>query len=69
MSTPATRTRKDWEQLATATRPEGRAFIDGKLVGARDGRVFEDMSPVNGRHEPREWQGRCRSRLAAARRT
>jgi gamma-glutamyl-gamma-aminobutyraldehyde dehydrogenase len=50
MSTPAaTRTRKDWEQLATGTRPEGRAFIDGKLVGARDGRVFEDMSPVNGK--------------------
>ena len=50
MSTPtATRTRKDWEQLATATRPEGRAFIDGKLVGARDGRVFEDVSPVNGK--------------------
>jgi hypothetical protein len=50
MSTPtATRTRKDWEQLATATRPEGRAFIDGKLVGARDGRVFEDISPVNGK--------------------
>ena len=50
MSTSAaTRTRKDWEQLATATRPEGRAFIDGKLVGARDGRVFEDISPVNGK--------------------
>ena len=50
MSTPAaTRTCKDWEQLATATRPEGRAFIDGKLVGARDGRVFEDISPVNGK--------------------
>ena len=50
MSTPsAARNRKDWEQLAAATRPEGRACIDGKLVGARDGRVFEDISPVNGR--------------------
>ena len=50
MSTPiATRTRKDWEQLAAATRPEGRAFIDGKLVASLDGRVFDDVSPVNGR--------------------
>lgn len=48
MSTPATRTRKEWEQLATATRPEGRAFINGKLVAALDGRVFDDISPVNG---------------------
>ena len=50
MSTPsAARTRKDWEQLASATRPEGRAFIDGKLVAARDGRVFDDISPVHGK--------------------
>ena len=49
MSTPATRTRQDWEQLAAATRPEGRAFIDGKRVAALDGRVFDDVSPVNGR--------------------
>ena len=50
MSTPAAaRTRKDWETLATDTRPEGRAFIDGKLVGARDGKVFEDVSPINGK--------------------
>ena len=50
MSTPsATRTRKDWEQLAAATRPEGRALIDGRLVAALDGKVFDDISPVNGR--------------------
>jgi 4-(gamma-glutamylamino)butanal dehydrogenase len=49
MSTPATRNRKEWEQLATAIRPEGRAFINGKLVGALDGRVFDDISPVNGK--------------------
>jgi acyl-CoA reductase-like NAD-dependent aldehyde dehydrogenase len=48
MSTPATRNRKEWEQLAAATKPEGRAFINGKLVAALDGRVFEDISPVNG---------------------
>jgi gamma-glutamyl-gamma-aminobutyraldehyde dehydrogenase len=49
MSTPAARTRKDWEQLAAATRPEGRAFIQGKPVAALDGRVFDDISPVNGK--------------------
>ena len=49
MSTPATRNRKEWEQLAAATRPEGRAFINGKLVAALDGRVFDDISPVNGK--------------------
>jgi gamma-glutamyl-gamma-aminobutyraldehyde dehydrogenase len=50
MSTPsATRTRLDWEQLAAAARPEGRALIDGKLVGAVDGRTFDDISPINGR--------------------
>jgi gamma-glutamyl-gamma-aminobutyraldehyde dehydrogenase len=49
MSTPAAHTRKDWEQLAAATRPEGRAFIQGKPVAALDGRVFDDISPVNGK--------------------
>jgi acyl-CoA reductase-like NAD-dependent aldehyde dehydrogenase len=49
MSTPATRNRKEWEQLTAAIRPEGRAFINGKLVGALDGRVFDDISPVNGK--------------------
>ena len=49
MSTPATRNRKEWEQLAAGTRPEGRAFINGKLVAALDGRVFDDISPVNGK--------------------
>ena len=50
MSTPAAaRTRRDWETLAAAIRPEGRAFIDGKLVGARAGKVFEDVSPISGK--------------------
>jgi gamma-glutamyl-gamma-aminobutyraldehyde dehydrogenase len=49
MSTPATRNRKEWEQLAAATRPEGRAFINGELVAALDGRAFDDISPVNGK--------------------
>src|SRR6201999_3792199 len=48
-TTPANRTRQDWEQLAAATRPEGRALIDGRLVHAANGRVFEDISPIHGR--------------------
>jgi acyl-CoA reductase-like NAD-dependent aldehyde dehydrogenase len=49
MHTPSTaRTRKDWERLAQDTHPEGRAFIDGKLVAARSGQTFEDVSPIDG---------------------
>jgi acyl-CoA reductase-like NAD-dependent aldehyde dehydrogenase len=44
-----TRTRKDWETLASTTRPEGRAFIDGKLTAARSGETFDDVSPIDGR--------------------
>ena len=40
MTQLATRTRSEWERLATPLRPEGRAFINGRLVAARDGRVF-----------------------------
>ena len=46
---PTLRDRKTWEQLAAQLRPEGRAFIDGKLVPARTGQVFEDVSPIDGR--------------------
>lgn len=41
--------RSMWERLAAAQRPEGRAFIGGRLVPARDGRVFDDVSPIDGR--------------------
>jgi acyl-CoA reductase-like NAD-dependent aldehyde dehydrogenase len=50
MSTEALeRTRSEWERLSTGLRPEGRAFISGKAVHARDGRVFDDLSPIDGR--------------------
>ena len=49
MTSLATRTRTDWERLIAPLRPEGRAFIDGKFVAARDGRVFEKKSPIDGR--------------------
>ena len=40
--------RSAWEQLAASLRPQGRAFINGRAVEARDGRVFEDISPIDG---------------------
>jgi acyl-CoA reductase-like NAD-dependent aldehyde dehydrogenase len=50
MNTPAgARDRGAWEQLAAAQKPEGRAFIAGRAVPASDGRVFADISPIDGR--------------------
>lgn len=43
------RDRGTWERLAASQRPEGRAFIGGRLVAARDGRLFDDVSPIDGR--------------------
>ena len=49
MSTPALqRDRGTWERLSASVRPEGRAFIAGRPVAARDGRVFDDVSPIDG---------------------
>ena len=42
------RDRNAWEQLAASLTPQGRAFINGRAVEARDGRVFEDISPIDG---------------------
>ena len=42
------RDRSTWERLAASQHPEGRAFIGGRLVPARDGRVFDDISPIDG---------------------
>jgi len=41
--------RASWERLAAALQPEGRAIIGGERVGAADGRVFSDVSPIDGR--------------------
>ena len=50
MSTSALqRDRGTWERLAATLRPEGRAFIGGRLVPALDGQVFDDVSPIDGR--------------------
>ena len=43
------RTRRDWEQAAWATRPDGRALIGGRLVEAQSGRVFDKITPIDGR--------------------
>jgi gamma-glutamyl-gamma-aminobutyraldehyde dehydrogenase len=40
--------RKSWERLAAELRPEGRALIAGRPQAAQDGRVFEDVSPIDG---------------------
>jgi len=40
--------RHAWEQLSAGLKPQGRAFINGHAVEARDGRVFEDISPIDG---------------------
>jgi acyl-CoA reductase-like NAD-dependent aldehyde dehydrogenase len=44
----AKRDRRGWEALAAAQKPEGRAFISGRYVPARDGRTFKDISPIDG---------------------
>ena len=50
MSTPvARRDRSTWERLSGSFRPEGRAIIGGRAVEAADGRVFDDLSPIDGR--------------------
>ena len=50
MSTPALqRDRSGWERLSASVRPEGRAFIAGRPVAARDGGVFDDVSPIDGK--------------------
>ncbi|HEY6822828.1 MAG TPA: aldehyde dehydrogenase family protein, partial [Steroidobacteraceae bacterium] len=50
MSAPlAEQDRRTWERLAAGVKPEGRAIIGGRAVEALDGRVFEDLSPIDGR--------------------
>ena len=46
---PNRRSRSDWERLVAPLRPEGRALINGTLVGARSGQTFEKKSPIDGR--------------------
>jgi acyl-CoA reductase-like NAD-dependent aldehyde dehydrogenase len=48
-ATVSQRDRAHWAELAAQIRPEGRAFIGGRLVPARDGRTFDDVSPIDGR--------------------
>jgi len=49
MSTSAVqRDRRSWERLSATLQPEGRAFIAGRPVAAGDGRVFDDVSPIDG---------------------
>jgi acyl-CoA reductase-like NAD-dependent aldehyde dehydrogenase len=43
------RDRATWERHAAALKIEGRAFINGRYVGAQSGRSFEDISPIDGK--------------------
>ena len=45
----ATLDRPAWQARAAALTIEGRALIGGKLVPARAGRTFDDVSPIDGR--------------------
>jgi acyl-CoA reductase-like NAD-dependent aldehyde dehydrogenase len=45
----ATRTRRDWEQAVSALRPDGKALIGGRSVAALSGRVFDKITPIDGR--------------------
>ncbi len=49
MSILATRTRAQWEHALKSLKPEGRAFVDGRLIEAQSGARFEDISPIDGR--------------------
>src|SRR6201997_3974076 len=68
MSTSALqRDRGTWERLAASLKPEGRAFIDGRLVGALDGGVFDDVSPIDGKPIAAVARGRAADVDAAVR--
>ena len=43
------RSRVEWEAQSLALRPEGRALIDGRLRAASSGRVFDKLSPIDGK--------------------
>src|ERR1700741_1737364 len=40
--------RRSWDRLAGQLRPEGRAIIAGRPQSAQDGRVLQDLSPIDG---------------------
>ncbi len=44
-----TNTDVNWHERARGLAPEGRAFIDGRYVGAVSGETFDCVSPIDGR--------------------
>ncbi|QRY77735.1 aldehyde dehydrogenase [Pseudomonas sp. PDNC002] len=44
------KTLQDWKNTAATLAIEGRCFIDGDYRAAMDGRTFDKISPVEGRH-------------------
>jgi acyl-CoA reductase-like NAD-dependent aldehyde dehydrogenase len=49
MNAQVARNRSEWEGFARGLKPEGRAFINGRLVEAQSGARFEDISPIDGK--------------------
>jgi len=49
MTSLATRSRAQWEQARKGLAPEGRAFINGRLIAAQSGASFENISPIDGK--------------------
>lgn len=41
-------THQEWKSRASALKPEGRAFIDGKFVDAVSGKTFDSINPATG---------------------
>ncbi|HLS19034.1 MAG TPA: aldehyde dehydrogenase family protein, partial [Paracoccaceae bacterium] len=41
-------THQEWKSRASALKPEGRAFIDGKFVDAASGKTFDSINPATG---------------------
>lgn len=68
MSTSALqRDRGTWERMSATLKPEGRAFIGGRLVPALDGGVFDDVSPIDGQVIAQVARGRAADVDAAVR--
>jgi gamma-glutamyl-gamma-aminobutyraldehyde dehydrogenase len=48
MNSLAARSRAQWQEVARGLKPEGRAFINGRLIEAQSGARFADISPIDG---------------------
>ncbi|MGA8706556.1 MAG: aldehyde dehydrogenase [Steroidobacteraceae bacterium] len=49
MNAQVARNRSQWQDYARNLKPEGRAFVDGRLIEAQSGSRFDDISPIDGK--------------------